>query len=381
MEAFAVQLGWKKKASRKLTDALYTAAAQLPVALRVAAANAATTTLVEDAFGEATPLQPDDTEEAIQNLAFVAANLFPAATATQEAVDQLLSSVGALVARVSVSQGRASEPVVVTRVEPSPAAVRPTTTFTTASAVTDATAARSTRPRCPVCRFTLDSCTCHAANAQPGGAQRGSGAPLTRQPPAHHNREPPPPPPPAQPRQPTLEDDNSNHSDSTSHPASERTTDTDARTSKTTTSRGNRRPGTFKDPAVLWEPELWNAEILDGGSARDLERELLHASGADSLPHDSFPRELCEALAQICAEWAQHAESQLVPELVLELLFRQKLWTTPGADKAAVDQAMRRVRAQSLLCCVGCLPGLCFESGCGFPEFFRLQANRDEQSV
>lgn len=338
MDAFALQLGWRKKAPRRLTDAIYAAVANLPVAIRVLAVNAATATLVEDAFGEASPPQPEDIEEAVSNFAFVAANLFQAAAAQQEAIDQLLLSAAALAARTSVSQGRAGT-TAESPARSSPPPVRPPVFLSTAAAVTDATAARQTRPRCAVCRHTVDSCTCNP----PGEGVRGSGAPLTRQ--------PPPPPPPhtrtQRPPPPEPSDHNSEHS-SDRTPPSQRSADSDAQTVKTTASRSNRRPGTFKDPGVLWEPALWHNEIADGGSARDLERELLRASGSDSLPQDSFPKELSEALAQICAEWAEHPESQLVPELILELLFRQKLWSTPGADKAGVDQAMRKVRAQAL---------------------------------
>ena len=340
MEEFALQLGWRKKAPRRMTDALYEVAASLPVVSRAAAANAATTTLVEEAFGEATPPQPDNPDQAISVLAFVCANLFPGPGAQQEAVDQLLRSAAALAARVSVSQGRMSQtpprqqPPQPPQRAPSPQPTPPQGQTTTAASTTNAATTRITRRRCEGCGRTTDSCVCQLR----GGGARGSSAPLARQPPQPNpkeNREP-------------EDNSDSNSTSTTSNAPSARTTDTDARTSRSTSSRPNRRPGTFKDPAVLWDPAAWEAELSEGGAPRDLERELLRAAGAQSLAHDSFPRELAEALAQICAEWAERPGSQLIPEMALELLFRQKLWTTPGADKPAVDQAMRRVRAQAL---------------------------------
>ena len=85
-----------------------------------------------------------------------------------------------------------------------------------------------------------------------------------------------------------------------------------------------------------------------GGSPEQLEKELLRAVRVTDMSPEAFPREVAELLAQVAAEWLREPTSLAIPRLLVEGLFRQRLWNTPGADANTVNKAMRTVRAQAL---------------------------------
>lgn len=367
LQALARPLGWNKKASRKLCDAVAVALSTFPLENAVAITNRAAATMIEDALGpDVADTLPQATapEQGVEIVAFVAANLFTAARATEEAVAQLVATAAGYQARRSVSTGLphpildtvlasfAATPPKTNQQQWSPEvspthlaqpaqhkppqhqqtrqAPAPTTRVPPPPARKDQPPPRKTRPKCNGCGHTVDSCTCGAPlDPSTGEVQR---LPRER---AHA----------------ASDHSSSDRSSTPNH----RDDDSDARTNRTTrttdtsrTDRTNRRPGTFKDPAVLWEPSLWENEVYQGATAQTLEHQLLQAVGAQTLPSDSFPKELCTLLAELCSQWLAEPSSTIVPEIALELLFRQRLWQTPGAEKADVDSAMRKIRAQAL---------------------------------
>jgi len=112
MDAALLQMGWNKKPSKKLADAIAVTTAGFKPDARKTVVDHAVATILEDAFQEGGPKPiADDVDGAVIILGLVAANVFPTKQAPELAKQALLDAGVALEARRSLSRGFSPPPV------------------------------------------------------------------------------------------------------------------------------------------------------------------------------------------------------------------------------------------------------------------------------
>lgn len=106
----------------------------------------------------------------------------------------------------------------------------------------------------------------------------------------------------------------------------------------------------FKDPKILYIPENWERAFGSGETSAHLEVEIRKQLGVNLL-HSKFPGEwtttLADRMVELAVQWAENPADVAVPEGIIEVLYRCKLFSE-GKTKEQIEEAAAVLRGEKL---------------------------------